>query len=282
MKINSLVISFLILFCNHAFAQKEVAGKVLDAETKEVLPFVNIGIKETNNGTISMEDGSFSLEVPSGMEKNTVTFSCIGYQQKGVSVLKMGSNEIILLQKEIYKLEEVVVTDTFEQLKEEKLGSYRKSRYNTGESNTGGYGVGKEYGIKIASPGRNYVVKKVNFSLKFNTLDSVLFRINIYDISKTGWPTESILPRQLFVKTYKKQQLVTLDVSNLNLRLDQDVIVTLEPVRLWYDPKNDNQLFYAQAKGYRGETFLRKSSLSSWLKNELPPFAIYFDVAYLQ
>jgi hypothetical protein len=71
-----------------ADAQKitTLKGKVLDADTKEPIPFVNIAFKGTNIGTDSDFDGLFFLEwgFPT---TDKVEFSCVGYENQTVSVI---------------------------------------------------------------------------------------------------------------------------------------------------------------------------------------------------
>ena len=56
-----------------------VAGHVLDAHTKEHLPFVNVQIKGTSLGCLTDESGHFYLKnLPEG--QLTLVFSMMGYE----------------------------------------------------------------------------------------------------------------------------------------------------------------------------------------------------------
>jgi hypothetical protein len=50
-------------FYHHAKAQHQVVGKIVDAETGEPLPAAHVIIKDTYRGTISNQDGEFSIVV---------------------------------------------------------------------------------------------------------------------------------------------------------------------------------------------------------------------------
>ena len=86
--------------------ERQVSGKVTDAETGDDLPGVNIIIKGTSVGTSTDANGSYRLPVPD--DKAILTFSFIGYATAEVPV---GNQTTInqQLQSDIKALEEVVV-----------------------------------------------------------------------------------------------------------------------------------------------------------------------------
>ncbi|MEH6705780.1 MAG: hypothetical protein V7691_13365 [Galbibacter orientalis] len=88
------------------------------------------------------------------------------------------------------------------------------------------------------------------------------------------------MKKQLFVKSYFGEKLITLDVTLEAIQIEETIAITIEPVRLWYDEEDDNLLFYKHAKGYSGATYHRKSSLSPWLKDEIPVLSIFLDATY--
>jgi hypothetical protein len=61
-------------------------GKVMDEQTNEAIPFVNIGIKGLPTGTFSDSKGLYQIELSRG---DTVLFiSCVGYdkQEKHINI----------------------------------------------------------------------------------------------------------------------------------------------------------------------------------------------------
>ncbi|MGS2738439.1 TonB-dependent receptor domain-containing protein [Sinomicrobium sp. M5D2P17] len=91
-----------------------VTGKIMDGEFNDVLPFANVVIKGSTNGTTSDFDGLYSLDVEAGT--HTLIFSFIGYETKeitGVEVTSGGTVELnVTLNQSSTALEEVVVTTT--------------------------------------------------------------------------------------------------------------------------------------------------------------------------
>jgi len=68
-----------------ARAQNRIFGKVTDATTGEVLPFVNVYIKNTNIGTTTDDNGAFNIKLTKLPDSLTVSF--VGYRTQS-KVLK--------------------------------------------------------------------------------------------------------------------------------------------------------------------------------------------------
>jgi len=83
----------------------EVHGKVLDAETGEPLPGVNIIVKGTSIGTVTDFDGTYSLKVPGS--DAVLIFSYVGFEDEEVPVKNRNTINVYLQPGEA--LEEVVI-----------------------------------------------------------------------------------------------------------------------------------------------------------------------------
>lgn len=70
-------ILFLLLFSKLLFAQELIKGRVIDAETNEILPFATVFVVGSSIGTSTNERGEFSFQVPYGTIKIGASF--IGY-----------------------------------------------------------------------------------------------------------------------------------------------------------------------------------------------------------
>ncbi len=122
MQRSKLYILFLLLvvFASASAQEKitSVAGVVVDADTGEPLPFVQLyfikptseGSLNTQYGTTSDLDGNFSLSNPAGY--TTVNFQMIGYKTE-MYTLHQGQqrkNIKIKLKPDVYNLQDIVVT----------------------------------------------------------------------------------------------------------------------------------------------------------------------------
>ena len=78
-----LIVFNSLVFGQPLFAQSDLIGQVLDAATKEPLPYVNIGLINKNIGTVSDDYGYFELGVNAQLNaQDTLLFSMIGFELK--------------------------------------------------------------------------------------------------------------------------------------------------------------------------------------------------------
>ncbi|GHC56954.1 membrane protein [Ulvibacter litoralis] len=88
-------------------AQTKVSGEIKD-EFGEPVAFANVIFKDSNEGTISNEEGRFYLE--SDENYSTVAFSFVGYQTKEITLGQRTTYKlVIVLEEEASSLDEVVV-----------------------------------------------------------------------------------------------------------------------------------------------------------------------------
>lgn len=99
------IVTALLLGLGFALqAQVTVSGVVLDEQTKEPLPFLNIVIEKYQNGYLTNEKGEFNIKVSSLDE--VLIFSFLGYQKK---ILKAETKMTVYLVPDALALNEVVV-----------------------------------------------------------------------------------------------------------------------------------------------------------------------------
>ncbi|WP_299671849.1 SusC/RagA family TonB-linked outer membrane protein [uncultured Polaribacter sp.] len=111
--------------------QRQITGTVTN-QKGEVLPGVNIFIKDTNKGLSTNFEGQYQITVPNA--SSVLIFSHLGYQTQEVLV---GNQTIIhvTLQEAINKLEEIVLnTGYYKTTKEQATGSYEKINNSTLET----------------------------------------------------------------------------------------------------------------------------------------------------
>ncbi|SOC79337.1 TonB-linked outer membrane protein, SusC/RagA family [Salinimicrobium sediminis] len=107
-RVYLFLLGFFLLLGSEALAQESitVSGTVLDSQTQEPLPGVNILEKGTSNGTMTNFDGEYSIEV-SG-PNSVLVYSFVGFRTQEVNV--NGRNNIrVEMQLDQNALDEVVV-----------------------------------------------------------------------------------------------------------------------------------------------------------------------------
>jgi iron complex outermembrane recepter protein len=104
----SSVFCFFFLFLSvPVLAQIRIEGKVVDARTRFSLPGVSIQTG-SGSGTVSDENGQFSLLIPAAPA--AVTFSFVGFQPRTFTYTQSQTNLTVLLEQDELRFGEVVVT----------------------------------------------------------------------------------------------------------------------------------------------------------------------------
>ncbi|MGM0582037.1 MAG: TonB-dependent receptor [Bacteroidota bacterium] len=109
--IITICMSICFFWANMSYAQQSITGKVLDGDTNDPLPGVNVMIEGTEEGVSTKTDGTFELKT--SRSNPTLVFSFIGFEtiKKTVS----GSSDlgtITLTPSLVYLSEQVVVSGT--------------------------------------------------------------------------------------------------------------------------------------------------------------------------
>lgn len=110
----------LLLVWNTAYAQHELTGTVIDANSQDPLPGVSILVKGTDQGTATSFDGTFEILTPD--DQATLVFSYIGYTQQEVQ-LNGRSNINVELEPSVLMGDDVVVVGYGTQRTESLTGS---------------------------------------------------------------------------------------------------------------------------------------------------------------
>ncbi len=240
-----------------------ISGKVLDVKNNEPLPYVNIGIKNKNIGTVTQRDGSFQMRIPPDLARDSLTISMAGYNSQTISVSRIirESKSINILLKERYtELNEVVITE--KTLPVKILG-------NTTTSNFVSVGLplkflGSEVGVKINLGKKSVMLKKFSFNVSGNRLDTAVFRMNIYDV-RNGVPFENVLQKNILIPVGKRTGLYMIDLSEYKIEMKGEILLSLE----WIEGSSSssgNGAIFLSAGFLNSSTWHRITSQGEWKK----------------
>lgn len=98
---------FFLMLSVTANAQSVISGKVLDGDTKEALPGVNISIKGKEGGDFSSSDGTFTIKT--NQFPVTLVLSFIGFETTEIEVTSV-QNIVVELKSASTLIQEVVVS----------------------------------------------------------------------------------------------------------------------------------------------------------------------------
>jgi len=102
-------------------SERVLKGKVTDIETGKGIQGVAIKIAGSTLGTVTSENGDFSLKVPTSVSKPNLEVSAVGFAKQ--SIIPAGGELRISLKKETQSLEEVVVVGYGTQKKKNITGA---------------------------------------------------------------------------------------------------------------------------------------------------------------
>ncbi|NLE34547.1 MAG: SusC/RagA family TonB-linked outer membrane protein [Bacteroidales bacterium] len=105
MKKTLLLFAILTFVCVQVFGQRVVTGKVTDPDGNP-LPYLTVSVKGTTTGTVTDDQGNYSITVPSGYD--VLAFSFIGMEPQEVRIT--GNVLNLVMRPSDYALKDVVVT----------------------------------------------------------------------------------------------------------------------------------------------------------------------------
>ncbi|WP_247651898.1 SusC/RagA family TonB-linked outer membrane protein [Chitinophaga eiseniae] len=131
---TSIAATVLMLLSLFASSQSStVTGKVMDGSDQSVIPGVSVQVKNTNTGTVTKADGTFSLQAP---ENSVLIFSFVGYQPQEVPASK-GAPMLIKLTAAVKSLQDIVVVGYGTQKRNEvttSVATVKPESFNQGGS----------------------------------------------------------------------------------------------------------------------------------------------------
>ena len=254
---------FAFLLCIPVLnAQYILQGRIIDALTKEPLPFVNIGVLKKELGTVSNEDGFFFLEVPDVFAKETLRFSMIGFDERDFQVADLEaillSNNTLVLAEQTTFLEEVVLTA------EKKWDTRVSGNATTSKLLITGFTsnqLGNEIALFVKVKKTPAYIEGIQFSVVENIYPEVRFRDNVYS-SEYRFPDKNILKENIFVTLKQSEGIISVDLKEYDILVDDDVFISLE----WIDEDLGSEGLWFSAGVFGKSIYARSTSQAEWKK----------------
>lgn len=268
------------------FAQEQFRGIIKDAENKQTLPYVNIGILNKGMGTVTDELGRFSLMIEGKniAPTDTLQISSIGYKVITMTVdeidISSTEGDIILMQPFVEQLNEVVVTNKGYVPIIEGVG-YR----NQGEDNYGYWkdniALGGELATKIVVNKKRRKLKMFEFEIAKNSADSLLIRVNFYNKEgRLDMPHSNLnKSKNSILHTLRKDEMIVkIDVSPYDIYVEDDFYASLELLEL-YD--NEDLELVLAATGNMEGSYRKYASQGKWEKISELNMAFYVETTVM-
>ena len=243
-------------------AQYILQGQVVDAFTKDPLPFVNIGVLKKELGTVSNEDGFFFLEVPDVYATETLRLSMIGFDTRDFQVAELEtillSNNTLVLAEQTTFLEEVVL------IAEKKWDTRISGNSSTSKLLITGFTsnqLGNEIALFVKVKKTPAYIDGIQFSVVENIYPEVSFRVNVYS-STYRFPDENILKENIFVTLKQSEGLISVDLKEYDILVEDDVFISLE----WIDEDLGSEGLWFSAGVFGKSIYARSTSHAEWKK----------------
>ena len=167
-------------------------GKVIDDNSGEAIIGANVAQKGTSNGTITNQDGEFTLNVPSD---GILIISCIGYIPQELTSVSGKADLIIRLKEDSQLLEEVVVVGYGVQKKRDLTGAVSSVKMSDAPiqtfSTVSHALAGKAAGLRVtqstAQPGAGASFR-IRGETSINAGNDPLIIIDGFPVSKSSSP----------------------------------------------------------------------------------------------
>lgn len=203
----------LLLISNLCFSQ--LKSVIIDSETKEKIPYVNIWVENENIGTTSNEKGEFKLEIDG---TKVILFSAIGFETKKISSDSI--KNILELKPLITELNEVVIKS---KKKSQKLiiGKFKKSKINHYFAcGTKPWITARYFKFKEEYNNTSFL-NKIRL-LTNSDVENSKFNIRLYGVSENGEPKDYIYDENIIGIAKKGKKITEIDVSDLNIEFPKD------------------------------------------------------------
>ncbi len=253
---------FLIIatICTLLQAQIQLKGNVKDTNNLAI-PYCSIGIKDSEIGAITDENGHFSIEIPENLAKSQLIFDAAGYDEKSISVKEIQQNSFVILNEKVVSLTEVIVKT--EKMKEKIVGQKTRPMLTFSKmfkENAPTVEQGNIFEIYPKTKLNSY-----NFHIiPSSKYDEITLKVNIYAV-KNGLPTESLLEENIIYKTSTTGwQKIDLTPYKFRFKNVDKIAVTLQLID-YKKPENEEFVFGVSAKKSLAKDLLfRFQSQGNW------------------
>ena len=252
---------FIILFLvssNVLLFGQQIAGIIFEKNSETHVEYVNIGIVGKNIGTVSDQNGKYTLQIDLECYNDTLRFSCIGYHSYSVKVSDFINlnNGNVSLEKRLYELTEVVIRP--KNVKQKTLGITTRGMTSACFVDSVNGVKGAEIGVLMTNKKKAFI-KEININISRFSYDTIFYRINIHkSLGKKQF--ENILSNPIYVVSSKEEvkNKITIDLRPLNLVVEGDFLVTFESVK---DLGPGMFCFYASLFN---KSYFRAASQGTW------------------
>jgi hypothetical protein len=258
------IFTFLIIIVSANFCFSQIKGRCIDETGKPIL-YANVGIVDSNMGTVTNAEGEFVIDGELGAA-NTIVVSCMGYETKSIVANRNASVEVVM-KLSSYELEEVKIgVSNYKYTKEKRIGNNVLTEHVVVgfHSKNKGAEIGKFFKV---NKGKKYQVERMHFKIAELGYKKGTFRINFYKaLDEENIEKQRCNEKDIIMEVSKLGD-VDVDVTSENLVFEDDFLVAIECIE-YVEKKslntNEHKAVYFSSNVFCGPFYLRENHLEKW------------------
>ncbi len=243
----------------HILSSQVLTGQILDEETLEPLPYVNIGVVGLGVGTVSKEDGTYRINLDGLEDEAILRYSILGYETVDLTLktVRISPESGSLLRIKPVALDLPQITVNPRDYKDRRVGNELiNPNFGAGFFYND---LGNELGTMVRIKARPAFIDQINLHLAWCKYDTIFYRLNIYRVDQ-GEPVERIYSSPLIIDYRDHQgQDVFVDMTHAQVIVYDDFLVSLELIR----ELGEGGLMFC-AGFFKDKTWYRKTSQATW------------------
>lgn len=287
MKGTTSLIILLLLSVNLSAQKKLIEGFVCDEE-QQPIPYAMIGIVGKPIGTISNEEGNFTLKVEDLYSSlDTLVISGMGFNRHAVLTSKLNeSNNHFILRRNIEELPEVLVLPQTMIRKNIGRDKVSKKFYATFFSNEEivDNDLGKEVGTILKLPKGICRLINSNFYIGRNPYKQIKLRLILYSVDKNNFPKDIIISENIIADIpiqYVGWVKIDLEPYHLIFENREKIAITLQWIDSELENKNTKYTWVGIPCAFPSlgsEVIRRESSQDAWTSTKSANPSIYLTI----
>lgn len=199
-----------------SFGQKKIiSGYVVD-KNNTPLSYVNIVSIQNKIGTTTNELGYYSLKLDIS---DSIKFTHIAFSSKVVPVIELIQENVIVLDEELFLIDEIVIRSRFGYKQKEKLGYYGKDRNGSFVLSPG-----NQLAVFINNTRRRVAfIESVTFQIKDKGKCNSKIRIRILEKETNNFsPGKDLLVENYIIDNKQLSRRNTINISESNIFLPEE------------------------------------------------------------
>ncbi|SFJ29333.1 carboxypeptidase-like regulatory domain-containing protein [Myroides guanonis] len=218
--IKLFISALLLLLSSLGYTQNSITGTMKNSSDNTIHAYVSIGVVDKVMGTVSKEDGSFSMKINQSLKgTDIINSSLIGYQDYSISLNEFeASNKVFYLTPKSDVLPEIsIIKKTINQytIGSTEYGKMLFKFYHEYDSSKDDL-LGREQAI-IFDIENDIIIDKISFHIGCNEYQNIKLRLKLYDIVN-GEPTTTFNQEDIIFEVSEGNKgLFTIDLQNYSI-----------------------------------------------------------------